>query len=324
MTTSPSDPTNGGEAVVEEPVSGESGAPADADNGAETAAEPEVTEETAPTEDQPAEEQPDEERAGEEPAEEQPDEEQPDEEPAEDQPAGEEPAEGQEPAEEAAEAAAEGAAVEEAAADEAAADEAAADELARFAAELAEALGATGWDADHGTVRVKVDRDRWHGAVAAASGRLPFFSWLSAVDWAREVAVGEPAEGAEELEERYEVLCRLSSVTDASGAIVMTDVPKDDPWMPSIVDLLPGAGWHEREAAEMFGLDFRGNPNKKHLYLPDRFEGHPLRKSYPLLSREVKPWPGTVDVEGMPGTANVEAGEADTEGDGTEGEDDEA
>ncbi|MGI8823635.1 MAG: NADH-quinone oxidoreductase subunit C, partial [Acidimicrobiia bacterium] len=126
------------------------------------------------------------------------------------------------------------------------------------------------------------------------------------------------------LEERYEVLCRLSSVTDASGAIVMTDVPKDDPWMPSIVDLLPGAGWHEREAAEMFGLDFRGNPNKKHLYLPDRFEGHPLRKSYPLLSREVKPWPGTVDVEGMPGTANVEAGEADTEGDATEGEDDEA
>jgi len=39
----------------------------------------------------------------------------------------------------------------------------------------------------------------------------------------------------------------------------------------------------------------------RHLYLPTGFEGHPLRKDYPLLSRVVKPWPGLVDVEAMPG-----------------------
>ena len=50
----------------------------------------------------------------------------------------------------------------------------------------------------------------------------------------------------------------------------------------------------------MFGIDFTGNPNLIHLYLPDRFEGNPLKKSFPLLAREVKPWPGKVDVEGMP------------------------
>jgi NADH-quinone oxidoreductase subunit C len=187
------------------------------------------------------------------------------------------------------------------------------DALAGFAAEMAGLVGGSAWTAEHGTVKVRVGRDRWHGAVATASGRLPFFGWLSAVDWARQVQVGEPAEAPDELEERYEVLCRLSSVTDASAMVISTDVPKDDPWMPSIIDVFPGAGWHERETAEMFGLDFRGNPNKNHLYLPDSFEGHPLRKDFPLLSREVKPWPGTVDVEGMPGTENVEAGDGEAD-----------
>ena len=64
---------------------------------------------------------------------------------------------------------------------------------------------------------------------------------------------------------------------------------------------MPGANWHEREAHEMFGIDFVGHPNLIKLYLPDGFEGYPLQKSFPLLTREVKPWPGTVDVEGMPG-----------------------
>jgi NADH-quinone oxidoreductase subunit C len=50
----------------------------------------------------------------------------------------------------------------------------------------------------------------------------------------------------------------------------------------------------------MFGIVFDGHPNLTHLYLPDGFEGHPLRKTFPLLTREVKPWPGTVDVEDMP------------------------
>ena len=51
----------------------------------------------------------------------------------------------------------------------------------------------------------------------------------------------------------------------------------------------------------MFGIDFRGHPNQVHLYLPGAFEGNPLRKDYPLLARRIKPWPGIVDVELMPG-----------------------
>jgi NADH-quinone oxidoreductase subunit C len=61
----------------------------------------------------------------------------------------------------------------------------------------------------------------------------------------------------------------------------------------------------------MYGFVFDGHPALRHLYLPSEFEGHPLRKDYPLLARVVKPWPGLVDVEPMPGEgADVDA-EAD-------------
>jgi NADH-quinone oxidoreductase subunit C len=73
-----------------------------------------------------------------------------------------------------------------------------------------------------------------------------------------------------------------------------------EPSIASLTEFIGGAEWHEREAHEMFGIDFVGNKNLTPLYLPDAFVGHPLLKSYPLISREVKPWPGDVDVEPMP------------------------
>ncbi len=75
-----------------------------------------------------------------------------------------------------------------------------------------------------------------------------------------------------------------------------------------------GANWHEREAWEMFGVTFVGHPHLVHMYLPGEFEGHPMRKDFPLLARRVKPWPGIVDVEPMPGGDDEPA-----DGDGTEG-----
>jgi NADH-quinone oxidoreductase subunit C len=172
---------------------------------------------------------------------------------------------------------------------------------------MAAAVGALGWSDENGTVRLEVAPEAWAGAVATAAETLPFLSWLSAVDWSKDVAVGEPADDVENLEERFELLCRLSSVSNADAVILATRIAKDEPTIGSIVDVFPGAGWHEREAAEMFGIDFAGNPNLAKLYLPDSFEGNPLLKSYPLLAREVKPWPGTVDVEDMPSTENAEA-----------------
>jgi NADH-quinone oxidoreductase subunit C len=190
-------------------------------------------------------------------------------------------------------------------------DAAGADSRAQWAAALGEGVGATDVVVESDTVRIYVDPARWTEAITVARDEhdLVFFSWLSAIDWATEVAVGEEVADSEDLEERYEVICRLSAVSSSAGAHFIAPLPKDDPTVDSLVPLFGGAGWHEREAAEMFGIDFAGHPGLDHLYLPDAFEGHPLRKSFPLLSREVKPWPGKVDVEAMPSTENVEAGE---------------
>jgi NADH-quinone oxidoreductase subunit C len=188
-------------------------------------------------------------------------------------------------------------------------------EPATLAARLAELVGATGSSAEHGTVQIQVEREAWVEAIRTARDEagLAFFSWLSAVDWSRQVAVGDPPADPDTIEERYDVVCRLSSVVSADGALFVASLPKDDPRIDSLVPVFGGAAWHEREAAEMFGIDFTGHPHLVKLYLPEGFEGHPLRKSFALLSREVKPWPGTVDVEAMPSTENREAGEGGEE-----------
>jgi NADH-quinone oxidoreductase subunit C len=58
----------------------------------------------------------------------------------------------------------------------------------------------------------------------------------------------------------------------------------------------------------MFGIGFAGHPDLRNMYLPTGFEGHPLRKDFPLLARMVKPWPGIVDVEPLPGGGDEEEG----------------
>jgi NADH-quinone oxidoreductase subunit C len=191
----------------------------------------------------------------------------------------------------------------------------AATEVAERFAALADA---TSWSADHGTAKIVVPRQRWVEVHATLKEHLPFFSFLSAVDWSAEVAVGEPPR-PEAVTGRSAVLTRLSDVDEGKAVIVSADLPVDDAVIASLVGVYGGANWHEREAYEMFGIDFAGHPNLIKLYLPDGFEGHPLRKSFALLSREVKAWPGTVDVEAMPGagdgdggpsTENVEGGDA--------------
>ena len=56
--------------------------------------------------------------------------------------------------------------------------------------------------------------------------------------------------------------------------------------------------------------DFLNHPNLTKIYLPDGYEGNPMLKSFELISREVKPWPGEVDVEGMPEDGKKDEGES--------------
>ena len=172
--------------------------------------------------------------------------------------------------------------------------------LEQYASDLTDRLGATGYEVEFDTVRVFVDRARWVETIVAAREELELFSWLSAIDWSKTTEVGEGVADPDSLVERFEVLCRLSSVRNAEAAIFVAVLDRSEPSIASLTEFIGGAAWHEREAHEMFGIDFVGNDNLIPLYLPDAFVGNPLLKSYPLIAREVKPWPGEVDVEPMP------------------------
>jgi NADH-quinone oxidoreductase subunit C len=188
---------------------------------------------------------------------------------------------------------------QEAEAQEAEPQEAEAHPLQELADRVGEAVGGNA-EIQFDTIKVKVAADDWVTAHQTARDDLDlvFFSWLSAIDWSNDVAAGDPL--TEEVEERIELLSALSNVTDGNLVLLSTELSSEKPTIPTLVEVFAGANWHEREAYEMFGIDFQGHPNLIHLYLPDAFIGNPLRKSYPLLSREVKPWPGKVDVEAMP------------------------
>jgi len=179
--------------------------------------------------------------------------------------------------------------------------------LFAYAEHVADVLDAEPVIVRHGTIKAQVPKDRWIEALTKARDDLGlvFFSWLSAIDWSNSVEVGDPL--TEEVDERLEVLCTVGDLMEGKRITLSTQVSKDDPSMESATGVYRGANWHERETFEMFGIEFTGHPDLKKLYLVEDFEGNPLRKSFPLLSREVKPWPGTVDVEAMPSTENPEA-----------------
>ncbi len=168
-----------------------------------------------------------------------------------------------------------------------------------FASAVAAAIGGEVTPAV-GIAKVTVDPESWVAAITKARDEfgLVYFSFLSAIDWAEDVAVGDPLQG--EVDERYEVICTLTELMEGKRVTIATNLDKENASLGSLVSVFPGANWHEREAHEMFSIVFDGHPYLQNLYLPDGFIGHPLQKSYPLLSREVKPWPGTVDVEAMP------------------------
>jgi NADH-quinone oxidoreductase subunit C len=86
--------------------------------------------------------------------------------------------------------------------------------------------------------------------------------------------------------QRFEVVYHLYSVAHNHRLRVKAGVDEDDPVVPSAVPLWPIANWFEREVWDMFGLRFTGHPDLRRLLLYEAFEGHPLRKDYPVNRRQ--------------------------------------
>lgn len=75
-------------------------------------------------------------------------------------------------------------------------------------------------------------------------------------------------------------VCQLLSIGRRRRLTLKVMVPKDDCWLDSLCPVYSAADWHEREAAEMFGIVYRGHPDPRPMLLPDDWVGHPLRKDY--------------------------------------------
>jgi NADH-quinone oxidoreductase subunit C len=128
-----------------------------------------------------------------------------------------------------------------------------------------------------GSQIIEVAPDSWVQAAKDQHGQgLQALDYLTAVD--RGGAV--------------EVLAHLVSPGTGDEAMLRAVLPADAPHLASLVSVFPGADWHERETAEMFGIEFYGRIDTDPLLLRTPSERPPLRRDSPLPERVDTPWPG--------------------------------
>ena len=94
-------------------------------------------------------------------------------------------------------------------------------------------------------------------------------SGITAVDWTPE-------------EPRFEVVYLLHSLERNERLRMKCRLPGDNPEIDSVTGVWRSANWYERETFDMFGIKFRNHPNPRRILMPDDWDGHPLRKDYPI------------------------------------------
>ncbi len=85
---------------------------------------------------------------------------------------------------------------------------------------------------------------------------------------------------------RFDIVYHLVSLHQRRRLCVKLRVDGEEPVVDSLTDLWASANWLEREVWDMFGIRFAGHPNLKRILLYEQFEGHPLRKDYPMRKRQ--------------------------------------
>jgi NADH-quinone oxidoreductase subunit C len=84
------------------------------------------------------------------------------------------------------------------------------------------------------------------------------------------------------MEPRFEVNYHLLSIDRRDRLRLKVRIAGNDPMVPSVTSVWPTANWHERENYDLFGIRFDGHPDLRRILMPDDWEGHPLRKDYPV------------------------------------------
>jgi NADH/F420H2 dehydrogenase subunit C len=87
---------------------------------------------------------------------------------------------------------------------------------------------------------------------------------------------------------RFSVSYHLLRIADDPARVRLQVWADDGEPVPSVVSVWPTADWHEREAYDLMGIPFEGHPNLTRILMDDDWEGHPLRKDYPIGGEPVR------------------------------------
>jgi len=167
-----------------------------------------------------------------------------------------------------------------------------------LAEQFGEAMQAWNEDGPQPGATVAADRIAEVARFLRQDPRLEFdlLMCLSGVDWdgfdeagkGKSVPIlGYEADGKPETSDRTAegelgVAYHLYSYKHEHRFALQVRVPRDNPVVQSVAGVWATAEWHEREAYDLVGLDFRGHPDLRRILLDDEWEGHPLRKDYQM------------------------------------------
>ena len=131
----------------------------------------------------------------------------------------------------------------------------------------------TGAKFDRGELTIWIRRESLREACELlrddASTRFNFLSDVTCVDW-------YPAEP------RFEVVYSLLSMARKERIRIKVKLDSSDPSVESLTSLWPGVNAFEREVFDLFGVRFNGHPYLRRIMMPEDWQGHPLRKDYPV------------------------------------------
>ncbi len=140
--------------------------------------------------------------------------------------------------------------------------------VAAIQAALPEALLDAKFDRGELTLKIARDHIRAVAAMAQQAG-YNFLEDVTCVDY-------YPAEP------RFQVIYHIVSHTLKARLRLAAPVESADQEIASITPVWPSANFYEREVFDLFGVRFGGHPNLRRIMMPDEWEGHPLRKDYPV------------------------------------------
>jgi NADH-quinone oxidoreductase subunit C len=143
--------------------------------------------------------------------------------------------------------------------------------VARLISWNAAAVTGAKFDRDEMTIFVERGGIREACAVLKDDPACPynFLSDVTCVDW-------YPSEP------RFEIIYHLLSIPKKERVRLKVHLNSGSPAIESITSVWPGANYFEREVFDLFGVRFTGHPNLRRILMPEDWEGHPLRKDYPV------------------------------------------